>query len=150
MGSVGAGALAFACTMLVVYCLWQCFRWGGRAHQALIGDLAFVPMVGAAVVFALRVSLRRDLGAASQRAWRLLAVTLAVYLLGDLLQLVYEVIQHAQLWSALCGIAYLSVYPLALASLLSFPSQRRSLGERHRLLLDLAIVFAGGSRSSGL
>ena len=44
----------------------------------------------------------------------------------------------------LCGIAYLSVYPLALASLLCFPSQRRSRGARHRLLLDLAIVFAGG------
>ena len=32
--------------MLAVYGLWQVFRWGGREHQALIGDLSFVPVNG--------------------------------------------------------------------------------------------------------
>ena len=67
-----------------------------------------------------------------------------MYLLGDLLQLVYEVVQHAELYAVLSGVAYLSVYPLALACLFSFPSPRRSRGERFRLSLDLAVVFAAG------
>ena len=141
--SVGGGALGFAATVLVAYGLWQLTRWGGRAHQALIGDLAFVPMVGAAVVVALRVSRRRDLVAATRRAWRWMAMSLSMYLLGDLLELVYEVVHHARIFSVTSDIAYLCVYPLALACLFSFPSQRRSPGERLRLSLDLAIVFAG-------
>jgi diguanylate cyclase (GGDEF)-like protein len=143
VASVGGGALAFALAVLGVYGLWQFGRWGGRAHQALIGDLAFVPMVGAAVTLAVRVSRRRDLVVATRRAWRLLALSLSMYLLGDLLELVYEAVQHVRLYSVASGVAYLCVYPLALACLFSFPSQRRSPGERLRLSLDLAIVFAG-------
>ena len=30
--------------MIVAYGLWQVFRWGGREHQALIGDSAFFPV----------------------------------------------------------------------------------------------------------
>ncbi len=37
--TVGGGALAVAVAMMVAYGLWQVFRWGGREHQALIGDL---------------------------------------------------------------------------------------------------------------
>ena len=83
---VGGGTLAFAALMLAVYGLWQVFRWGGREHQALIGDLAFVPVNGAAVVLAWRVSRRAELGRHTCRAWRLLSVAMFLYLLGDLLQ----------------------------------------------------------------
>ena len=41
---VGGGALGAAVAMVVVYGLWQVYRWGGREHQALIGDSAFVPL----------------------------------------------------------------------------------------------------------
>ena len=68
--------------MLVVYGLWQVFRWGGHGHQALIGDLAFVPVNGAAAICAWRVSLRKDLGRPTCRAWRLLSAALWLYLLG--------------------------------------------------------------------
>src|SRR3984885_1160033 len=43
----GGGTLAAALLVLVVYGLLQMFRWGSRAHRALIGDLAFVPVNGA-------------------------------------------------------------------------------------------------------
>ena len=36
--------------MLIVYGLWQVFRWGGPQHQALIGDLAFFPPNGVAIL----------------------------------------------------------------------------------------------------
>ncbi len=88
------GTLAAAVLVLVVYGLWQMFRWGGRAHQALIGDLAFVPVNGAAVVLAWRVSRRADLGHRTCRAWRLLSLAMFLYLLGDLLQFWVENVMH--------------------------------------------------------
>jgi predicted signal transduction protein with EAL and GGDEF domain len=47
---VGGRALVVAVAMMAAYLLWQVFRWGGREHQALIGDLAFIPVNGAAAV----------------------------------------------------------------------------------------------------
>ena len=44
LNPVGGTTLAAAVTMMAVYGLWQLFRWGGHQHQALIGDLAFVPV----------------------------------------------------------------------------------------------------------
>ena len=37
---VGGGTLATLAAILAVYGLWQVFRWGGREHQVLIGNLA--------------------------------------------------------------------------------------------------------------
>ena len=111
---VGGGALAAAVTMMVAYGLWQVFRWGGREHQALIGDLAFIPVNGAAALLAWRASRRADLGRATCRAWRLLAVALLLYMLGDLLQLVYEVGLHRRAYPTWADAAYLSFYPVAL------------------------------------
>ena len=42
----GAPTLIAAVAMLIAYGLWQIFRWGGHGHQALIGDLAYVPGTG--------------------------------------------------------------------------------------------------------
>jgi len=79
---VGAFTLTAAAAMLIAYGLWQVFRWGGHRHQALIGDLAFFPVNGAAASCAWLVSLRRDLGRPACRAWRLLSAALWTYLLG--------------------------------------------------------------------
>ncbi len=65
---------------------------GGHQHQALIGDLAFFLPNAAGGYCAWRVSRRTDLGRATVRAWRLLSVAIWLYLLGDAIQLVYEVV----------------------------------------------------------
>src|SRR5215469_9964736 len=85
---VGGGALTVAVTLMAAYGLWQVFRWGGRGHQALIGDLAFVPVNGAAAIMAWRASRRAALGRGACRAGRLLAIALLLYRAGDVLQLV--------------------------------------------------------------
>jgi diguanylate cyclase (GGDEF)-like protein len=143
----GAGrlTLATASAMLILYGLWQVFRWGGRQHQALIGDLAFFPVNGAAAVYALRVSLRKDLGRPIRRAWRLLSVALWLYLLGDMLQLVYEVVLHKRAYPTWADAAYLSFYLVAFAGILAFPSRRRTRSERFRMLLDMGTVFVGAT-----
>jgi diguanylate cyclase (GGDEF)-like protein len=142
---VGGGALGAAVAMVVAYGLWQVFRWGGREHQALIGDLAFVPVTGAAILLAWRASRRADLGPHAYRAWRLFSVALSLHLLGDLLQLVYEVVLHRRAYPTWADAAYLSFYPVAFWGLASFPASRRSGPERLRLLLDAGTVFIGGT-----
>jgi diguanylate cyclase (GGDEF)-like protein len=143
---VGGGTLAFAVLILAVYGLWQVFRWGGRGRQAMVGDLAFVPMNGAAAVLAWRVSRRRaDLGSRTCRAWRLLSIAMLIYLFGDLLQFWYENVLHRRAYPTWADAAYLSFYLVAFWGLISFPARRRSGPERLRLLLDLGTVFTGGA-----
>jgi diguanylate cyclase (GGDEF)-like protein len=142
---LGGSALAAVLAMLVVYGLWQVFRWGGHRHQALIGDLAFFPVNGGAALWAWRVSRRQDLGRATCRAWRLLSVAFWLYLLGDAVQLLYEVVLHQKPDPSWADAAYLAFYPVAFAGLLAFPSPRRTLAERFRLLLDAGTVFVGGA-----
>jgi diguanylate cyclase (GGDEF)-like protein len=142
---VGAGTLASAALVMAVYGLWQVFRWGGREHQAFIGDLAFVPVNGAAVLLAWRVSQRADLGYRTCRAWRLLSVAMFLYLLGDLVQFWYENVRHRVAYPTWADAAYLGFYVVAFCGLISFPARRRSGPERLRLLLDLGTVFTGGA-----
>jgi diguanylate cyclase (GGDEF)-like protein len=142
---VGGATLAAAAAMLVVYGSWQLFRWGGHQHQALIGDLAFVPVNGAAAVCAWRVSRRKDLGRHTCWAWRLLSVALWLYLLGDVIQLLYEVVFHKQAQPGWADAAYLSFYAVAFAGLVTFPARRRTGPERWRLMLDMGTVFTGGA-----
>jgi diguanylate cyclase (GGDEF)-like protein len=142
---VGGPTLAAVSAMLVIYGLWQVFRWGGHRHQALIGDLAFVPVNGAAAICAWRASWRKDLGRPSCRAWRLLSAALWLYLLADMLQLVYEVVLHQRGYPTWADAAYLSFYVVAFAGILAFPSPRRTRSERFRLLLDMGTVFVGGT-----
>ena len=142
---VGGPTLTAAAAMLIVYGLWQVFRWGGHRDQALIGDLAFFPPNGAAIVYAWRVSRRADLGRATCRAWRLLSAALAVYLLGDALQLFYEVVLHERAYPTWADAAYLMFYVVAFCGLMAFPARRRSRSERFRLMLDMGTVFVGGA-----
>jgi diguanylate cyclase (GGDEF)-like protein len=142
---VGGFTLTAAAAMLIAYGLWQVFRWGGPRNQALIGDLAFFPPNGAAIVYAWRVSRRADLGHATCRAWRLLSAALAVYLLGDALQLFYEVVLHERAYPTWADAAYLMFYVVAFCGLMAFPARRRSRSERFRLMLDMGTVFVGGA-----
>jgi EAL domain-containing protein (putative c-di-GMP-specific phosphodiesterase class I) len=142
---VGGVTLSATVAMLAAYGLWQIFRWGGHRYQPLIGDLAFFPVNGAAAWCAGRVSRRTDLGRHTSLAWRLLSVALWLYLLGDALQLVYEVILHKKAYPTWGDAAYLSFYVVAFAGLVAFPSRRRTRPERLRLLLDMGTVFIGGA-----
>jgi diguanylate cyclase (GGDEF)-like protein len=141
---VGAPILILATLMLVPYGLWQIFRWGGHQHQALIGDLALLVPNAAVVTCAWMVSRHQDLGRRTCRAWRLLTVALCLYMLGDVLQLVYEVMLHERAYPTWADAAYLSFYVVAVGGLMTFPSHRRNRSERLRLILDMGTVFVGG------
>jgi diguanylate cyclase (GGDEF)-like protein len=141
----GGAALAVAAGVLALYGLWQIFRWGGQQHQALISDLAFIPVDGTAALLAWRVSRRTDLGKPTCRAWGLLSLAIFLYLIGDLLRLVYEAVLHERSYPSWADAAYVGFYVVACYGLLSFPGRRRSGAERLRLLLDMGTVFIGGA-----
>ena len=140
----GGRTVAAAVAFLAVYGLWQIFRWGGHEHQAVIGDTAFIPINAAGALLAWRVSRRAELGQAIVRAWRLLAIALSIYLVGDVLQLVYESVLHERAYPTWADAAYLSFYVVACCGLLSFPGRRRSGPEQLRLVIDIGTVFVGG------
>src|SRR6266571_521286 len=145
VAAMGGGTLTAAAAMMAAYGLWQLFRWGGHRHQALIGDLAFFPVNGAGAVCAWLASRRTDLGRHTCLAWRLLAVALWLYLLGDAAQLVYAVVLHEKGYPTWADAAYLSFYAAAFAGLILIPSRRRTRPERLRMLLDMGTVFVGGA-----
>jgi GGDEF domain-containing protein len=141
---VGGPTLAAAVAITAAYGLWQVFRWGHQ-HQALIGDLAFFLPNAAGGYCAWRVSRRIDLGRATVRAWRLLSVAIWLYLLGDAIQLIYEVVLHQRPDPTWADAAYLAFYPVACAGLFAFPARRRTRPERLRSLLDVGTVFIAGA-----
>ena len=51
-------------------------------------------------------------------------VALLLYLAGDLLQLMYEVVLHERAYPTWADLAYLSFYPVALWGLVSIPGRR--------------------------
>src|SRR5580704_11644427 len=142
---VGTRTLAAAAVIMVAYGLWQVFRWGGHRHQALIGDLAFFLPNAAGGYCAWRVSRRTDLGRATVRAWRLLSIAIWLYLLGDAIQLVYEVVLHQRPDPTWADAGYLAFYPVACAGFFAFPSPPRTKPERWRSLLDSGTVFVAGA-----
>ena len=142
---VGTRTLAAAAAIMIAYGLWQVFRWGGHRHQALIGDLAFFLPNAAGGYCAWRVSRRTDLGRATVRAWRLLSIAIWLYLLGDAIQLVYEVVLHQRPDPTWADAGYLAFYPVACAGFFAFPSRARTKPERWRSLLDSGTVFVAGA-----
>lgn len=126
---------------LAIYGSWLVFRWGGRGDAAQIGDAAFVPLTLVAIASAHRAARRCRADGRIRRAWSLIALALALYLLGDIAQLVYESIgtEPSPSWS---DPLYLMFYPLFLAGLLSFPLVRSRHGGV-RLLLDAATIAVG-------
>ena len=142
---VGGGTLAAAVAILAVYGLWQVFRWGGREHQVLIGNLVFLPVDWYVALLAWRVSRRADLGRRTCRAWRLIFLAVVCFALGDLLRFVCEVVLRTNGEPSWVQSIYVGCYVFAACGLISFPARRRSGPERVRLLLDTAMVFLGGA-----
>jgi diguanylate cyclase (GGDEF)-like protein len=142
---VGGGTLAAAAAVLAVYGLWQVFRWGGREHQVLIGNLAFLPVDWYTALLGWRVSRRTDLGRRTCRAWRLIFFATLCFVVGNLLQFLYEVVLHTHGIPQWVQSIYLGCYVFTFSGLISFPARLRSGPERLRLLLDMGTVFTGGA-----
>jgi diguanylate cyclase (GGDEF)-like protein len=143
---VGWPAAAVATLLVGLYLCWQVFRWGGPEHQHLIGDLAFVPVNGGAAVAAAMAAWVHRRDRATRRAWLWLGAALSSYLVGDIVQMFYELGLRQDLpFPSGADLGYLAFYPMAFFGLLSLPTPRRSREQRLTAAFDVGTVVLGGS-----
>jgi diguanylate cyclase (GGDEF)-like protein len=129
--------------LLLAYGCWQAFDWP-PGHRALIGGLFFFPF-DAAVIWAIwRASTRCSASPRLRSAWRLLACAAVADLCGDIGSTIYEA-SGMNPYPSVVDLMYLSFYPLMMWGLLRFSVGERSLSDRLRLGLDLAVVAIGSS-----
>ncbi len=128
---------------LLLYGCWQVFDWT-PGHRPLVGDLFFYPLSAAAVWAAWRASRRCSGSPRLRSAWRLIALAMVAMCGGEIAQTVYDA-QNQAPFPSVADVSYLSFYPLMLWGLLRFAVGQRTLGERVRLGLDLAVVAIGSS-----
>jgi len=148
IGDVGRLPIAIAVAYLLVYGVWLFVHWPGGAQQELIGDLAFAPVNGFAV-FACWRAARHATGNA-QRGWKFLALAMTAYLVGDVAQLLNEVVIGWNTYPAPDDALYLSMYPLALIGLFSFPvARQRGRREFLQLALDVGTIVVAGAAAIG-
>ena len=136
--------------LLVVYLLayggWQIFRWGGNANRQAIGDAAFWPVNVAGVALAWRIARRSELDLRIRRAWGFVGGGLLAYLMGDILQFVYESVLHSKPYPSFADVAYLAFYPLVLLGVLQLPRGSTTHSTRARIRLDsVSLVIAAAA-----
>src|SRR5664280_1089 len=123
---VGWRVATVTALLITAYLCWQVFRWGGPAHQHLIGDFAFVPVNGGAAIAAGTAAWVHRRDRATRHAWVWLAAALTSYLLGDVIQMYYELGLHRDLpFPSGADLGYLAFYPMAFLGLLHLPTPRR-------------------------
>ena len=131
--------------MFLVYLLWQVGRWGGIAHQALIGDLWYLPLCVLAIGATLGAARRCRATPRLARAWRLLAVAYGCSLIGQFFQAYEEIFRHHLQYPSLADAGFLSFYGFFFAGLIGFARSARSNTRRVMFGLDIATVALGGS-----
>ncbi|MEA2145245.1 MAG: hypothetical protein QOG59_832, partial [Solirubrobacteraceae bacterium] len=130
-------------SLLVVYACWQAFHWT-PGHRALVGDFFSYPPAMAAAWAAWRASKRCQRSPRLRSAWRFVAVGMLASLGGEIAQTVFEAL-HKKPFPSAADVFFLSFYPLMLWGLLHFAVGSRTIRERMRLGLDLAVVAIGSS-----
>ncbi len=138
----GLTTLVFA-GYLATYCLWLIVGWGGPERRDLINDVAILPLGLAAAVLPWRLSVMRALDTRSRRAWRLISVAYAVYLLADLIWSYYELVLHSSAFPSPADVPFITFYPLLFVALLMFPTAPRSSAGKTKFGLDAAMILLG-------
>jgi hypothetical protein len=77
----------------------------------------------------------------SKWAWMLLAAALLANSLGEAVWAVLEIVFHEDPFPSLADIGYLAFYPLFASGILLMPEVSLSFREKHKILLDAAIVI---------
>jgi diguanylate cyclase (GGDEF)-like protein len=129
---------------LAAYLVWQLGGWGGESERTVVGDVAIVPPTVFAAVWCWRAAARCGTVPRLRWGWRLVALGIGGYAVGEVVQLVYELRFDDFPFPSLADPAYLIFYPLVLAGLLCFSGGlggSRSL----RTALDSATVALGGA-----
>ena len=126
------------------YLVWERSDWGSAGLRDLIGNVAFMPLNVAVLVFNALASRNPILDSGVRRALRLLAIGGAMVLVGNTISVIYLTLLHQNPTISWADPFYLGDSMLTLAALLSFPLARRTRMERWKFVLDAAMVLVGG------
>jgi diguanylate cyclase (GGDEF)-like protein len=137
-----AYAEAFAGAYLAAFGVWQLTGRHGTATTRWISDLAALPAFVGAVGTALWAAGRAR-SSRLRRAWLLTAAAFVLYLGGDALWFVYDVVLEQSPYPSFADVFYLAFYSLIVAALVAFPVAERSNRERATLVFDFGTVFVG-------
>lgn len=140
-GSAFRLAVAASVCYVAAFALLSRLQVGGERGSLILSDVALTipPLLGAAGCFwaSRRVKGRTRL------AWLLVGTGSAAYAVGSAIWFYYEVVLSSEVpFPSLADPFYLSIFPLAIAGLLVFPSAPVSVASRFRSVFD-ALIVAG-------
>jgi diguanylate cyclase (GGDEF)-like protein/PAS domain S-box-containing protein len=126
------------------YLLWERSDWGSPAVRDLVGNVAFMPLNVAVLLFNALASRSPVLDPRVRRALGLLAIGGAMVFIGNTISVIYLLVLHQNPTVSWADPFYLTDSLFTLGALLSFPLARRTRLERWKFGLDAAMVLLGG------
>lgn len=112
---------------------------------AVLADAALLPLSAGATLAAWLTSRAAGFDDRERRAWRLVAVAVLAYAIGDAISLTVEVASAAPLFPSAADVAYLVFYPAMMAALLAFSDPISGRERRITFALDASIVMVAST-----
>lgn len=126
------------------FAVWLMAWRPNASERRIAGDL--VPLALEALVIVLAVSCaRHGQGRRGRLAWMLVAAAFCLYLLGDAVWALFELVQDRSPFPSVADGFYLAFYPVLLGGLLLLPGPLRRRNEWRRLGLDVLTVTIAGA-----
>ncbi len=133
-----------AVAAFISFATWLVVRSPDAGARRVAGDL--VPLGFEVIVVLLALSCGRRAQASRCRwAWRLIAAAFGLYLLGDSVWALFELVQNRSPFPSIADAFYLAFYPVLLGGLLLLPGPLRRRSEWRRLSLDVVTVTIAGA-----
>jgi len=114
-----------------------------RILKLLINDTLLTSSAAFSVICFLHAANNTE--GRSKRAWMLLAIAMTFQTFGELSWGIIEIIFRGDPLVSIASIGYLLFYPLFSAGILLLPDATESTRERHRIILDAAIVVVSAA-----
>ena len=108
-----------------------------------ISDLLLITTAGLAAACLLYAARHQE--GRSRKAWTVLAVAMIFDTFGEASWAVIEIVLHQNPFPSVADFGYLMIYPLFAAGILLLPEVPLSPRERHKILLDAAIVIVSAA-----
>ena len=120
--------------------IWYLAGWGGSELHAVLGPVAFVPILLLVTAAAFRAS-RVGRSPATRRAWGVIALGFSAYAFGNLTWLYFGITGQAIPFPSIADIGFLAFFPFVLIGLGLLPRERPEAVLRS--VLDMALVVVG-------
>ncbi len=136
---------AIAAVYGLAYLVFERAGLGSQGLRDLLGNVAFMPLNLAVAALNWLASRQETLDLGVRRALRVLALAAVTVFIGNCISVWYLLALQAKPTASPADFFYLTDSVLLLVGLLMFPLSRRIRVERWKLVLDAAMVLAGGA-----